>query len=182
MTLVFEFIQSLTGISMIDQIMIYMAEWLVLLVPLVMIYLWFFGKEGKKDSLFSFLTAVLGVLISYGLSALYFHENPSASYETIVAPKPENAFPSQHTAVMFATALPLLWRERRGIGTLMLVSGVLTGFSRVYIGEHWPLDILGSLLAAMVAVAVVYFLSDHFDYLVEEVAERSQRIEDDLLR
>jgi len=175
---VFQAIQSLTGIGLIDELMVFTAEFLVAAVPLVLVYLWFQGKTGRRDSILGFGSAVLGLLISYGMGLLYSHQNPSAIFETIVAVKPENAFPSQHTAVIFSVAWPLFWRDRKNIGALILLAALGTGFSRVYIGEHWPVDILGSIVASVIGFGIVYLSEDYIQPVLEPLIEVAQRVED----
>ena len=150
-------IQALTGIPIIDQAVLFLAEALVLLVPLSLIYLWFSGREGRENAAFTVGTTVLGIGAAYAMGLLYFHENPSATYETLVTHHPENSFPSQHTAALFSAGLPLILRKRKAFGYLLTFSAVITGFARVYVGEHWPVDILGAFIASGIGLTVAYF-------------------------
>ena len=174
---VFQAVQSLTGIGFLDQLMIFAAEFLVFLVPLALVYLWFQGREGKKDSVLAFSSAMVGIFFSYLMGLVYFHQNPSATLDTIVAAKPENAFPSQHTVVLFSIVWPLFWRDRRNIAFLALLAALGTGFSRVYIGEHWPIDIIGSLIASAVGFGVLYLSEDYIDPFVEEAIDLAETVE-----
>ena len=150
-------IQGLTGVPVIDQLMLFMAEVLVLLVPLSLIYLWFSGRDAREDAAFTFGTTVLGIGFAYAMGLLYFHENPSATYETIVSYHGENSFPSQHTTALFSAGLSLILRKRKAFGYLLTLAAVITGFARVYVGEHWPVDILGAFFASGIGLAVAYF-------------------------
>jgi undecaprenyl-diphosphatase len=152
----FQLIYSLTGNSFLDQTMYFMAEFLVLLIPLSLIYLWFQSREGKEDAAFAAYSTITGIIFTYVMGLFYAHENPSAVYDTVISYHPENSFPSQHTAAMFGAAFPLLYRERKDLGWMMLGAGVTTGFSRVYIGEHWPIDILGAIFAGAVGLGIAY--------------------------
>jgi len=178
-------IQALTGIPIIDQLMLFLAEALVLLVPLSLFYLWFSGREGREDAAFAFGTTVLGIGAAYAMGLLYFHENPSATYETLVTHHPENSFPSQHTAALFSAGLPLILRKRKAFGYLLTLAAVITGFARVYVGEHWPVDILGAFIASSIGLAVAYLswsplepvwrpLLDFYDDVEEKVQDRVQ--------
>lgn len=173
----FELIHGLTGQPMIDTLMVMAAEYLVFLVPLTLMIYWFCGKEAKVTSLYVFTTAVTGIVLSYLAGVLYAHENPSAVYETIVAYEPENAFPSQHTVAIIATAFGFLWRENRPYGYTVLGAGVLTGFARIYIGEHWPIDIIGSFIVAGIAVGLVMVIEDRLDTPLTRLASIGQRVE-----
>ena len=163
----FRLIQSMTGNPFVDQFMVQAAEILVLIVPAVLVYIWFKGRRGKHDSLLTFYSVILGLLTSYGMGLIYFHENPSAVFDTIVAYKSENAFPSQHTTALFSAAWPLLWRERKRFGYMGALMALLTGFARVYIGEHWPIDILGAFIASAVGFIIVYISEAKLDPLTK---------------
>lgn len=175
---IFEAVQSLTGNPVLDQAMMFFAEYLVILIPLSLIYLWFQDRDGKVDSVLIFGATVTGIATAYAMSMLYSHQNPSVTYETIIAAdSTENAFPSHHTATVFSAAFGLLARKRKTLGYLMVAAAVLTGFARVYVGEHWPMDILGSVVASTTGVIVAYYGEPVMNYL-EPIFELSEKVED----
>jgi len=47
---------------------------------------------------------------------------------------------------MFTLAVALMLASLRKLGVLMLLLGTLVGWARVYLGVHFPFDIVGSLL------------------------------------
>lgn len=171
---IFLWIQSLTGNPMLDQVMYLFAEYLVILVPLSLIYIWF---KDRETSLFVFYTTVLGIGLTYVMGLFYGHSKPSAFYETIAVFEPENAFPSQHTVTMFASALPFLKKEKLGIGALLMISGVLTGFGRVYTGEHWPVDIVGAFFAAVLALIITEMSWDSLEAVWRPAIVLSEKLE-----
>ncbi len=66
------------------------------------------------------------------------------------------SLPSTHAAVMFMVALAFMLRPSlRRIGVPLLALAAATGWARVYVGVHFPLDIVaGLLLGAVVAGAI----------------------------
>ncbi|MEZ2298245.1 phosphatase PAP2 family protein [Variovorax sp. RCC_210] len=66
------------------------------------------------------------------------------------------SLPSTHATVMFMVAIAFLLRPGlRRPGLLLLAVAAVTGWARVYVGVHFPLDILaGLLLGAVIAGAL----------------------------
>ncbi|MEV6742380.1 phosphatase PAP2 family protein [Streptomyces sp. NPDC051104] len=58
------------------------------------------------------------------------------------------AFPSGHTTVAAAT-VAALWLLDRRLATIAAAFALLEGFTRVYLGDHYPHDVLGAALLAM---------------------------------
>ena len=65
------------------------------------------------------------------------------------------SFPSNHAANMMALSVVTMFFYRK-YGWLVLVAALVVGFSRVYVGVHYPLDVLaGYLLGGLMAAAVL---------------------------
>jgi undecaprenyl-diphosphatase len=67
----------------------------------------------------------------------------------------DSSFPSDHGTVFASVALTLLlarvWRH----GALALIAGVATAWARVFVGVHFPLDMIGAIIVAGAAYALV---------------------------
>lgn len=74
-------------------------------------------------------------------------------------PRTGKSFPSGHTANTFAVATGLTLFYRRW-GWLAFVPAGLVAYSRIYVGSHWPVDVVAScLLGAGLAWLVVHTLA-----------------------
>lgn len=68
------------------------------------------------------------------------------------------AFPSGHSTTAFA-AVAALWLIERRLSAVAAGFAVFEGFTRVYVGAHYPHDVVGSaVLALPIAFAVSWFL------------------------
>ena len=72
----------------------------------------------------------------------------------LIARSHDPSFPSDHSTGAFALAAAILFYDRIA-GLIVLVLGVLLAFARVYVGTHYPGDVVGG---AVIGIAVVLVL------------------------
>ncbi|MEN5343578.1 phosphatase PAP2 family protein [Achromobacter mucicolens] len=134
------------------------ANQLILLVPGVMAAVWLWGRQAQRSLMLKALASVAVALgLSYVCGALWPHPRPFVIGlgHVFFAHKPTSSFPSNHTIIIAAFAFALILDRRwAGWGWLALAGALLVGMSRVYLGVHFPLDIVGGLLLAPLAAAI----------------------------
>lgn len=75
-------------------------------------------------------------------------------------------FPSCHAANSFALSVFLsLYFKRKAITTLMLAWAVLVSYSRVYLGVHYPGDILAGMAVGTSYAILLYLAFSYYGYL-----------------
>lgn len=65
------------------------------------------------------------------------------------------AFPSGHSTTAFAT-VAALWLLDRRLSAIAALFALFEGFTRVYLGDHYPHDVIG---AALLSLPVAYLVS-----------------------
>jgi membrane-associated phospholipid phosphatase len=72
------------------------------------------------------------------------------------------SFPSGHTATIFAlTTLLSFYFQGSRSAILFFTIAALTGFSRIYLSQHFPVDVLGGLLTGVLTSIAVYTILPH---------------------
>lgn len=133
------------------------ATWSVLLTVVLAAILWIWGEPSRRPVLLVGGAAVLlGLSLNFMISLAWFHPRPFmvGLGRQLLPHAAETSFPSDHATFVLSFGLGLLLaRERRGVGLVIVTLGFLTAWARVYLGVHFPLDVLGSLVVAYVAAA-----------------------------
>ena len=167
----FLWINALVGYApAVDAAMTWVAsDYLVpVSMGLTLVALWFIGHDAPQRmryqiGMFTALTAMalssLVVLIS---NALFFRPRPFDGLDGInlLFYRPtDSSFPSNSAAAAFAIAAAV-WCVNRRIGAALFIAAAIYGFSRVYVGVHYPADILGGALIALIITALTLRLRD----------------------
>ncbi|MFH2639648.1 undecaprenyl-diphosphate phosphatase [Klebsiella aerogenes] len=129
----------------------FIAKDLIIIVPLLVVALWLWGPNQRQLVFKVMLALALSLSISWVIGHLFPHDRPfvDAVGYNFLHHAADDSFPSDHGTVIFTFALAFLFWHRVWSGTLLLVIASAIAWSRVYLGVHWPLDMLGGLLAGM---------------------------------
>ncbi len=85
----------------------------------------------------------------------------------ILIPRPsEYSFPSGHTSSSFAAAIVFYRQLPKKWGVLAVVLAALIGFSRMYVGVHYPTDVLAGIgMGMFLALAAEYIVLNVLEFL-----------------
>lgn len=111
------------------------------------------GKHHRAGAaiLAALVAGLIGVMIFQYLALRPRPEDVRLLRPTPIFP----AFPSGHAAAAFSTAIILgLYNRRARVWLIMLIGASLISLSRVYLGHHYPSDLLGgAVLGATIGAA-----------------------------
>jgi membrane-associated phospholipid phosphatase len=104
--------------------------------------------------------------LALAVKALVHRPRPPATLWAL-RPDPTGSFPSGHDTtawivVLIAVFVTTGWRPvaRIAIVTVAVAFALAVGVSRVYLGDHYPTDVLGSMLAVGAAAFLVWAATD----------------------
>ncbi len=120
------------------------------------------GWKGRLLVVMALLLLVVSNAVSEQLKQLFQRPRPCLALETVRllvgCSKTNFSFPSSHASNITAQALLCAYSYRSIAVPLFLVAAGV-GYSRVYVGVHYPLDVVGGILVGLACGAVFIFLT-----------------------
>ncbi|MEV0719854.1 phosphatase PAP2 family protein [Asanoa sp. NPDC050611] len=156
----FQSINSLAGrIDAVDDPIEFAAIWLiaVLFAVAAVRVAWALRRRQHRQVAEIAATLALAFLLGVAVAGLGLEQRPFQSHHVhqLIPHGPGTSLPSDHATAAFAVALAVGWFLDRRLGALLLVGATVIGLARIWVGVHYPADVLASLVIAAAAVAVV---------------------------
>lgn len=167
--------------SMVQTLLYAVATAFVYVIPIVLIYLFFFRPANDKIKaikifLFTvFAWQVLSNLLGEFLYGQYgFRDRPFSleGLREFFWERPEKAFPSDHATVLFTFAFASLTYSYKKLGWLFLGGAVVSSLARVFLGFHYVGDILGGLAVALLTFWLLLLLDRPLTNLLNKIMRR----------
>lgn len=105
---------------------------------------------------------------------IYFQETQGVYYIPWLEIHKFNSFPSGHTAQAFCFALCICFYAQKRYTVLVFTLAALTGLSRMYLLQHFPIDVLvGSFVAVVLTTIIFPLLENRESFLRRPVFNQS---------
>ncbi len=141
----FNLINGLAGhYVLLDYFMIFMSNYGIFIIGLLLLL-----TRDHKAVAEGFLAFLIASFVDMLINAVYPTPRPFVEHEVnlLVAKEPSPGFPSGHSLTSFALATAtLMHHHRKNFGKISMVIAFLVSFSRIYVGVHYPSDVLGGMI------------------------------------
>ncbi|GAB2869415.1 phosphatase PAP2 family protein [Streptomyces deserti] len=170
-----------------DRIMEYVGEYglLFAMVLLVLWCWWSVRRRGAEDAASSVaalvwapLAAGVAVLVNVPIRGFVERPRPFLDHqglEVLVSGKTDYSFVSDHATITMAMGVGLFVANRK-FGLVGIGLGLLEGFCRVYMGVHYPTDVVGGFALGTAVALLLSPLAMALLTPVTKAVERSPRV------
>ena len=151
--------------SFLDDIMLVVTNSVPYIAIAILLFLWFSGKnkqilERRRTVIYAALSSAMALLVNSIIHLVYYHPRPFVVHHVhlLVHHAADSSFVSDHAVLVFAIAWTFLMRNEQ-IKYLVFIWATIVAISRIYIGVHYPVDVIGSaLLAFGTSLLVIHYL------------------------
>jgi undecaprenyl-diphosphatase len=144
----FRAIIQMTGrSSLIDHFMILVSNKVRYVYFLILILMWFKKHPYRQMTNNAVISAFITLILNVFLKLFISKPRPfmKSRVGILIPSKMDSSFPSKHTLLVFAVSTSI-FLYNRVLGYIMYGVAVMTGISRIWLGHHYPSDIIGSAL------------------------------------
>lgn len=158
---VFRLINNLANMDFwIDRFMIFLSSYLIICIPIIIITL-IVGNKYRQTAISIIISTLIAVVVGKISGLFYSHYQPFVELNNVnllIKHDINNSFPSDHTIVYtcFLVGLMFMINSKKKwwiIPPLIL----LLGISRIWVGVHFPMDVLYSLIISIIISNVTWY-------------------------
>lgn len=139
---------------------VFIAEYMVYFLGLGLLVYWFTRNYRNRMMVIqAVITFILAEILGKLAGLFYSHYQPFAVLQDVnqlVEHAIDNSFPSDHS-ILFFSICASFWLMRKKEGWLWLVLAIFVGLSRVWVGVHYPVDVITGALLGIVSALFVYW-------------------------
>jgi undecaprenyl-diphosphatase len=140
---IFKAINRLAGhFPPIDLLMIFISNNIRYIYMVVLVFTWY---KNKKMTVNAVISVLVGVLVNITIKTFCFKPRPYMKRRVgiLLPSKNDSTVSSKHTLLVFAVSTSILFHDRF-LGRIMTALSIVTSFSRIWLGLHYPSDIIKS--------------------------------------
>jgi undecaprenyl-diphosphatase len=140
------------------EIALFFAEYFIWLIPATIALGWLRGGERTRKALIeASLAALIGLCISQLIGLTWMHPRPFVIGlgHTFLAHAADPSLPSDHLTLWWSAAFALLLPGNLPrLGAALALLGLPVAWARIYVGVHFPFDMVGALAVSFLSVVL----------------------------
>lgn len=183
----FRSINNLAAIRALDPIGIFLAKYSIYVLAIFLVFKWVQKRNDDQyrvNLLISILTAVSSELFGKLIAGkLYYHTQPFTVLNEVHQLIPKNvgnSYPSDHTIIFFSFMIILFLGTKTWSRYNYLLVAILVSLSRIFVGVHYPSDVLTGMLISIL-IGIIWYQLLAKDEFIHRLVEKYNQIEDKLL-
>jgi undecaprenyl-diphosphatase len=142
-----------------NPIFVFIAEYMVIFLALAVITFWFTRVNQKRIMIIcGSITFVIAEIIGKVAGKIHSNNQPFAELSNVnqlIEKAVDNSFPSDHTILFFSFCMTF-WLFRGGKGFFWILLALLVGISRIWVGIHYPADIMVGVIISTISAFLVF--------------------------
>ncbi|OIJ19290.1 undecaprenyl-diphosphatase [Anaerobacillus alkalidiazotrophicus] len=154
---IFKAINGLAGrYPLVDKFMIEVSKKSNFLFIFILILISLRSLHIKKLTRQTILSIVFSFSICSFINLFYYKPRPFVKRRIgiLIPSKLTSSFPSRHTLLAFAVSTSI-FLHKRIVGSILMGFSALSGISRIWVGHHYPTDIIGSAITSSLTSFII---------------------------
>ncbi|KPV40861.1 undecaprenyl-diphosphatase [Alicyclobacillus ferrooxydans] len=168
-TTLYHLINGLAGHNvLLDDVMIFFAKDALEIYAVLFIVSWLVLPKQALESRHALVMAgcagILALVINMIISHIWFRPRPftvfpQGTFTELVPHSADASFPSDHTSGSFGFAAGSWGKQQKWISHAFTVIAVVVMFARVFVGVHYPTDVLAGLVVGVFSGRIIWRFS-----------------------
>lgn len=138
--------------SVLDGVMIFFSKDVPYIFMAIIAIVFILGitrknSDYRKIAVNTFVITVINLILSFIIGGIYYVDRPFVDNKVnlLFTHVKDASFPSDHATGTMSIALGLR-KYNKVLSLILTILSVVVGFSRVYVGQHYPMDIIGAYI------------------------------------
>lgn len=168
---VFHAVNGLAGHNpFLDTLMIFFAKDALEIYVALFVIAWFALPKQDIQNRHALVVAgfsgILALMINVVISHIWFRPRPftvlhKGTFTELVPHSNDASFPSDHTSGSFGFAAGSWGRQQTWISRTFTMVAIIVMFARIYVGVHYPTDVLAGMMVGIVSSQILWKCSKY---------------------